>query len=163
MTLAHWFDPNASPAVASRTNPGARTSGDRGKEHVRAEGRLRMPTFRDNAARAGLRFVFGNGQSPLRQLPETTSGGDADRGYLLQEGAANAHPLKGYARHAAPDQSAGTQRLAAQAGGRDRLAIRTDRGWVAPSPPGGGIVELDPLGKGGVDAGDDRLLRSPRR
>jgi enediyne biosynthesis protein E4 len=31
--------------------------------------------FRDDAASAGLQFVFDNGQSPLRQLPETTSGG----------------------------------------------------------------------------------------
>jgi enediyne biosynthesis protein E4 len=35
----------------------------------------RLPEFRDDAASAGLRFVFDNGQSPLRQLPETTSGG----------------------------------------------------------------------------------------
>lgn len=34
-----------------------------------------MPEFRDDAAPAGLRFVFDNGQSRLRQLPETTSGG----------------------------------------------------------------------------------------
>ena len=33
------------------------------------------PEFRDDAASAGLRFVFDNGPSPLRQLPETTSGG----------------------------------------------------------------------------------------
>jgi enediyne biosynthesis protein E4 len=33
------------------------------------------PEFRDDAASLGLRFVFDNGQSPLRQLPETTSGG----------------------------------------------------------------------------------------
>ena len=34
-----------------------------------------LPEFRDDAASAGLRFVFDNGQSPLRQLPETTAGG----------------------------------------------------------------------------------------
>ena len=33
------------------------------------------PVFRDDAAAAGLGFVFDNGQSPLRQLPETTAGG----------------------------------------------------------------------------------------
>jgi enediyne biosynthesis protein E4 len=31
--------------------------------------------FRDDAASAGLRFVFDNGRSPLRQLPETMGGG----------------------------------------------------------------------------------------
>ena len=38
---------------------------------------MSAPEFRDDAASAGLRFVFDNGQSPLRQLPETTSGGVA--------------------------------------------------------------------------------------
>jgi len=33
------------------------------------------PNFRDDATAAGLDFVFNNGRSPLRQLPETTSGG----------------------------------------------------------------------------------------
>ena len=36
---------------------------------------ISLPEFRDDAASVGLRFVFDNGQSPLRQLPETTSGG----------------------------------------------------------------------------------------
>src|SRR5207249_4871630 len=31
--------------------------------------------FRDMAESAGLRFVFDNGKSPERQLPETTAGG----------------------------------------------------------------------------------------
>ena len=33
------------------------------------------PVFADDAEAAGLRFFFDNGQSPLRQLPETMSGG----------------------------------------------------------------------------------------
>jgi enediyne biosynthesis protein E4 len=33
------------------------------------------PIFRDDAESAGLHFVFDNGQSPVRQLPETTAGG----------------------------------------------------------------------------------------
>ncbi len=33
------------------------------------------PEFRDDAASAGLRFVFDNGRSSLRQLPETMAGG----------------------------------------------------------------------------------------
>ncbi len=39
--------------------------------------RVAVPTFRDGADRSGLRFIFENGRSPLRQLPETTSGGVA--------------------------------------------------------------------------------------
>jgi enediyne biosynthesis protein E4 len=38
-------------------------------------GDARTPDFRDDAAKAGLRFVFDNGRSLLRQLPETTAGG----------------------------------------------------------------------------------------
>ncbi len=34
-----------------------------------------LPVFRDDAESAGLRFAFQNGRSPMRQLPETTSGG----------------------------------------------------------------------------------------
>ena len=34
-----------------------------------------LPVFRDDAGSAGLRFIFDNGQSFLRQLPETTAGG----------------------------------------------------------------------------------------
>jgi enediyne biosynthesis protein E4 len=36
---------------------------------------LTVPEFRDDASSAGLRFVFDNGQSPRRQLPEIMSGG----------------------------------------------------------------------------------------
>jgi tetratricopeptide (TPR) repeat protein len=38
---------------------------------------INPPAFCNDAARAGLHFRFDNGQSPLRQLPETTSGGVA--------------------------------------------------------------------------------------
>jgi tetratricopeptide (TPR) repeat protein len=34
-----------------------------------------QPRFRDDAESAGLSFVFDNGRSPLRQIPETTAGG----------------------------------------------------------------------------------------
>ncbi len=37
----------------------------------------RLPFFRDRAQEAGLRFVYDNGRSPQRQLPETTGGGVA--------------------------------------------------------------------------------------
>jgi tetratricopeptide (TPR) repeat protein len=36
---------------------------------------MSAPEFRDDAASAGLRFVFDNGQSSLRQVPETMAGG----------------------------------------------------------------------------------------
>ncbi len=36
-----------------------------------------VPRFADDAEAAGLRFVFDNGRSPLRQTPETTAGGVA--------------------------------------------------------------------------------------
>ncbi len=35
----------------------------------------RIPRFTDRAEASGLHFVFENGRSPLRQIPETTSGG----------------------------------------------------------------------------------------
>jgi len=38
---------------------------------------LAIPVFQDEAAQRGLAFVFDNGQSAQRQLPETTSGGVA--------------------------------------------------------------------------------------
>ncbi len=36
---------------------------------------INTPLFRDDAASAGLRFVFDNGQSSVRQIPETMGGG----------------------------------------------------------------------------------------
>ncbi|HWE40023.1 MAG TPA: FG-GAP-like repeat-containing protein, partial [Isosphaeraceae bacterium] len=42
---------------------------------VPAVARSVVPSFRDDAEAAGLRFTFDNGASPLRQLPETTAGG----------------------------------------------------------------------------------------
>jgi tetratricopeptide (TPR) repeat protein len=38
---------------------------------------LEVPVFKEDAARRGLSFTFDNGQTPRRQLPETTSGGVA--------------------------------------------------------------------------------------
>ena len=40
---------------------------------VRAE--VIIPQFVDDAQSAGLNFVFDNGRSPQRQIPETTAGG----------------------------------------------------------------------------------------
>ena len=40
-------------------------------------GGIAVPTFREAAAQRGLAFIFNNGQTPQRQLPETTSGGVA--------------------------------------------------------------------------------------
>ena len=34
-----------------------------------------VPVYHDDAASAGLQFIFDNGQSAMRQLPETTAGG----------------------------------------------------------------------------------------
>lgn len=38
-------------------------------------GELVVPSFQDIAAESGLTFVFDNGRSPERQMPETTAGG----------------------------------------------------------------------------------------
>ncbi|MHB1557965.1 MAG: FG-GAP-like repeat-containing protein [Isosphaeraceae bacterium] len=43
----------------------------------RASPSLRRPRFVDDAESTGLRFVFENGRSPQRQIPETTAGGVA--------------------------------------------------------------------------------------
>ena len=40
-----------------------------------SDARVAVPTFVDEAERAGLDFVFDNGQTALHQLPETMSGG----------------------------------------------------------------------------------------
>ncbi|HZW32679.1 MAG TPA: FG-GAP-like repeat-containing protein, partial [Isosphaeraceae bacterium] len=52
-------DPGPSPTRAPSTTVAAAT----------------LPAFRDDAEAVGLRFVFQNGQSRLRQLPETMAGG----------------------------------------------------------------------------------------
>ncbi len=46
-----------------------------GPTAISASAAAKAPEFRDDAAAAGPRFVFDNGRSPLRQLPETTAGG----------------------------------------------------------------------------------------
>jgi tetratricopeptide (TPR) repeat protein len=43
----------------------------------RVPARLSIPAFTDDAERLGLAFIFDNGRSELRQLPETMSGGVA--------------------------------------------------------------------------------------
>jgi hypothetical protein len=62
-----------------------------------------QPRFLDRAEAAGLRFVFDNGRSPLRQIPETTTGGvglldyDGDGWldvYLVQGGAFPPDPAR---------------------------------------------------------------------
>jgi hypothetical protein len=44
-------------------------------EPTRPSATIRSPRFEDRAEAAGLRFVFENGRSPQRQIPETTAGG----------------------------------------------------------------------------------------
>lgn len=55
----------------SRTGP----SGPGGARPI--EARATTPVFSDDAEAAGLRFIFDNGETPFRQLPETMSGGVA--------------------------------------------------------------------------------------
>jgi enediyne biosynthesis protein E4 len=49
--------------------------GETGKTEV--PGTLSIPAFTDDAERRGVAFIFDNGRSELRQLPETMSGGVA--------------------------------------------------------------------------------------
>ncbi len=46
-------------------------------ESLTAKVTPRKPFFTDRAENSGLRFVYDNGRSPLRQIPETTGGGVA--------------------------------------------------------------------------------------
>ena len=71
-TLAYWIEEDPE-ALEDQSHPGpARAEAD---SRSPAPGRVRFPSFRDDAAAAGLRFTFDNGRSPSRQLPETTAGG----------------------------------------------------------------------------------------
>ncbi len=58
-------DPELLATEPNPTNPGL------------AAPTLRLPRFVDDADSSGLRFVFENGRSPQRQIPETTAGGVA--------------------------------------------------------------------------------------
>ncbi len=69
------------------------------------------PAFVDDAESVGLRFAFDNGQTPLRQLPETMSGGvglldyDGDGWvdvYCVQGGALRRWPGEGAAANPSP-------------------------------------------------------------
>ncbi len=65
LTLAEWLaevDPELG-RHPDRSGPG------------RPSATVARPRFVDRAEAAGLRFVFDNGRSPLRQLPETSAGG----------------------------------------------------------------------------------------
>ena len=46
-------------------------------ERPTCPGALSIPAFTDDAERSGIAFIFDNGRSELRQLPETMSGGVA--------------------------------------------------------------------------------------
>ena len=51
------------------------TSGDLAAPGALKVAATSVPTFIDNAASAGIRFVYENDQTPLRRLPETMGGG----------------------------------------------------------------------------------------
>ena len=87
-------------AFASRASRAEVTTPPESRAHVI------VPRFADDANAAGLRFVFDNGRSPRRQIPETTAGGvglldfDGDGWldvYLVQGGAFPADPARPYA------------------------------------------------------------------
>ncbi|WZO96447.1 FG-GAP-like repeat-containing protein [Isosphaeraceae bacterium EP7] len=63
-TLASLLEPAATPRTAPRSSVVSR-----------AVAANVVPQFVDDAESAGLRFTFDNGKSPLRQIPETSSGG----------------------------------------------------------------------------------------
>ena len=68
-TLAVRLGEVAGPLV-NKPSPGTDSAEPRGAAHGAT-----VPEFRDDASSAGLRFVFDNGQSPRRQLPEIMAGG----------------------------------------------------------------------------------------
>jgi len=57
-------------APSGKPTPGAAAVSQDGSEPS-----PQAPAFRDDAATAGLRFIYDNDQSPLRRLPETMGGG----------------------------------------------------------------------------------------
>ncbi len=68
--------PSTGPTIADLLAGGHATPSPAGaRSTARASVAVSVPAFRDEADAAGLRFVFRNGRSPQRQLPETTLGG----------------------------------------------------------------------------------------
>ncbi len=74
-------DPTGGPLLADRLadlRGGAAVAGALAGSHPPVSDsnpNAAVPTFVDDARARGLRFVFDNGQTPQRQLPETLSGG----------------------------------------------------------------------------------------
>jgi enediyne biosynthesis protein E4 len=71
---------------------------------------LFVPTYRDDAESAGLRFVFENGRSPRRQLPETTAGGVALLDYD-GDGRMDVYVVQGGVFPPSPSRPSGGDRL----------------------------------------------------
>ena len=59
----------------ARSGDGPPPASFRSRQSADMADAINAPKFRDDAASAGLRFVFDNGRSSLRQLPETMAGG----------------------------------------------------------------------------------------
>ena len=82
LARSRWpADPLPEPAgltLAQRladADPHLEADRDGRSERSPSPGTSLVPRFADRALASGLRFVFENGRSPQRQIPETTSGG----------------------------------------------------------------------------------------
>jgi tetratricopeptide (TPR) repeat protein len=97
-TLAALLDPDQAPADANSSRPMLRTQAQSPPTVADV-----IPKFVDDSETAGLRFIYDNGKSARRQIPETSAGGlglldyDGD-GYLdvfvLQGGVFPPDPAK---------------------------------------------------------------------
>ncbi len=76
-TLAQVLLPGVTskPAGTEAATAAVTASGTPGGVEPKAKGMPDLPAFRDDAAAAGLHFVYDNDQSPLCRLPETFAGG----------------------------------------------------------------------------------------
>ncbi len=106
---------------------------------------LRPPRFVDDADSTGLRFVFENGRSPQRQIPETTAGGVALLDYD-GDGWLDVYVVQGGAFPPPRD-------LAAASGG-DRLFRNRGDGTFEDASERSGIAHLSRGFGHGVTVGD---------
>ncbi|MHB1557136.1 MAG: FG-GAP-like repeat-containing protein [Isosphaeraceae bacterium] len=95
-----------------------------------------VPTFADDAESAGLRFIYENGASPMRQLPEVSGGGVAILDYD-GDGWFDVYCVQGGAFPPRADRPPAGDRLFRNAG-NGRFVDATESSGIAAMPRGYG-------------------------
>ena len=145
-TLRRFYaprDPEAGAALARlqaepKGEPSERKPAIRSVETstIKARSERVIPQFADEAEKAGLSFVFDNGRSPIRQIPETTGGGfgilDFDG-----DGLMDVYVLQGGRFPPENPRPANADRLFRNLGG-NRFEDVTERSGIARLPGGYG-------------------------